>query len=69
VSRKRIEDIELPEAVVMMRIISIKQAAQLAGVSERTLKDSHPDKVIQISPGRIGMRLRDALRIKDRDEP
>jgi hypothetical protein len=54
----------------MMRIVSIKQAAQLAGISERTLKDSHPDKVIQISPGRIGMRLRDALRIKDRsDEP
>jgi hypothetical protein len=69
VSRKRVEDIELPDAVYMMRIVSIKQAAQLAGISERTLKDSHPDKVIQISPGRIGMRLRDALRIKDRNEP
>jgi hypothetical protein len=59
--RKRIEDETLPTAIHLMRIVSIRQAADLAGVNEATLRKQYADKIIRISPGRIGMRVRDAL--------
>jgi hypothetical protein len=63
--RKRIEDEELPTAVQLMRIVSIRQAAELAGIGVRTMLRSHADKIVRISPGRIGMRVRDALMIAE----
>ena len=36
-------------------------AAELAGVSEDTLRRRRPDKIIQLSPRRQGMRVKDAL--------
>jgi hypothetical protein len=48
-----------------MRIINIRQAAELAGVSTRTMQRIHADKIIRISPGRLGMRVRDALMIAE----
>lgn len=64
-SRKRIEDEELPTAIMLMRIVNIRKAAELAGVSKNTLLAHFADKIIQITPGRIGMRVRDALRIAE----
>ena len=43
------------------RIVSISQAARLRGVSEDTLRRHYRDKIIQLSPRRQGMRVRDAL--------
>jgi hypothetical protein len=60
---KRIEDQKLPTAVQLMRIVNLRQASELAGVNERTLLRVHADKIIRVSPGRIGMRVRDALMI------
>ena len=62
-SRKRIENTAFPAEIELMKIISIRQAAELAGVSTRTLQRVLGDKIIRISPGRRGMRVRDALLI------
>jgi hypothetical protein len=45
------------------RIAPIKEAAELRGVSQDTLERTDPDKIIEISPKRRGMRVRDALMI------
>jgi hypothetical protein len=47
--------------LALARIVSLREAAQLAGCSEDTLKRRHASKIIRISPRRLGMRLRDAL--------
>lgn len=46
------------------RVVTLRQAAELAGVSVRTLWRNRPDKFVRLSPGRIGMRKRDALLMK-----
>jgi hypothetical protein len=51
--------------LALARIISLREAAQLAGCSEDTLKRRHPSKIIRISPRRLGMRIRDALFLAD----
>jgi hypothetical protein len=43
------------------RIISIKEAAKLRGVSVDTLRRTDRDKFIQLSDSRLGMRVKDAL--------
>ena len=50
-------------ALELMRIVPLSEAARLSGLSARTLQRNHSDKVIRMSPGRIGMRVRDALMI------
>jgi hypothetical protein len=65
-AKKRLEDHHaLPTAVQLMRIVNLRQAAELAGVSARTMQRVHADKIIRISPGRLGMRVRDALMIAE----
>jgi hypothetical protein len=64
-SKKRLENEPLPTAVQLMKIINLRQAAELAGVSSRTMQRVHADKIIRISPGRLGMRVRDALMIAE----
>jgi hypothetical protein len=46
------------------RIVPLKQAAKLRGVSVDTLTRTSRDKFIAISSARFGMRVRDAL-LKD----
>lgn len=43
------------------RIIPLSKAAELRGVSIDTLKRREPEKIIRLSPRRLGMRLKDAL--------
>jgi hypothetical protein len=44
-----------------LRIIPIAEAVRLSGVSEDGLRRHYPEKIIRLSPRRIGMRLGDAL--------
>jgi hypothetical protein len=44
-----------------LRIISLPEAARLAGCSVDNLKRHHADRLIRLSPRRLGMRLQDAL--------
>jgi hypothetical protein len=43
------------------RIVSLKEAAHLRGVSVDTLKRQYSHKILQLSPRRKGMRIGDAL--------
>jgi hypothetical protein len=52
---------DLPDDLRLKRIIPLREAADLCGVSEDTLRRNHADKCIQVSPRRLGMRLGDAL--------
>jgi hypothetical protein len=54
-------DEELTLFVELERIVSLAEAARLRGVSIRTLQRNDSDKLIQLSPRRRGMRVRDAL--------
>lgn len=62
---KRRERYPLPTAIELMRVVKLSEAAELAGLSPRTLERLHPEKIIRMSPGRRGMRVRDALLIRD----
>jgi hypothetical protein len=43
------------------RIASLQEASRLSSVSVDTLKREHSDKIIRLSPRRLGMRVGDAL--------
>jgi hypothetical protein len=51
-------------AFELLRIASMLEASKLSGVSERTLRRNFPELIIQISKRRQGMRVRDALLLK-----
>ena len=48
-------------AIELERIAPLSEAARLAGVSKDTLQRHHADKILKLSPRRLGMRVRDAL--------
>jgi len=52
-------------AIALARVVTLREAAQLAGVSEDTLKRRRADKIIRLSPRRLGMRVRDAFLLGD----
>jgi hypothetical protein len=46
------------------RIVSLAEGAELSSLSEDSLIRHHRDKLIKLSPGRYGLRIRDALFLK-----
>jgi hypothetical protein len=59
---------QLSDDIELERIISIDEAARLRGVSTDTLRRHDRDKFIQLSPRRLGMRVRDALGLGKQSE-
>jgi hypothetical protein len=57
----------LSREIELERIVSLQEAARLRNISIDTLRRRHREKIIQISPRRQGMRLRDALMLPDKD--
>ena len=53
----------LPVALEGERIISLYEAAEIAGISADTLRRRYGHLIIRISPRRLGIRLRDVLSI------
>ncbi len=47
--------------IELRRVVSLAEAAKLRGVSIDTLKRTQRDKIIRLSPRRLGMRVGDAL--------
>ena len=56
--------VTLSAELELERIVPLQQAAELRSTSVDTLKRRHPDKIIRLSPRRNGMRLRDALMLR-----
>jgi hypothetical protein len=48
-------------AIELQRIVSLSEAARLSGLSKDGLQRHYPDKILQLSPRRLGMRVVDAL--------
>jgi hypothetical protein len=56
---------ELPEltALELNRIVRMSEAERLSGLSEDSLRRNHSDKIIQLGPRAIGMRVGHALQL------
>jgi hypothetical protein len=52
----------------MMRIVSLAEAARLSGLSKQSLRLHHPDKIMRLGKRKDGMRVRDAMMIKQESE-
>lgn len=55
--------IELRPDIELMRVIPLRQAGEVAGISADTIRRRYPEIIVQLSPRRVGVRLRDALNI------
>jgi hypothetical protein len=55
------DDFKLPPRLELDQIISLQEAEQVSSLSPDSWKRNHRDKVIELSPRRLGVRLRDAL--------
>ena len=50
-----------PTWTELHRVIDLKEASRLSGLSIDSIKRHHSDKIIELSPRRRGMRVRDVL--------
>jgi hypothetical protein len=55
--------VQLSQEMEMRRVLPLEQATEITNLSRDTLKRNFPDKIIRLSPRRLGMRLSDALAI------
>jgi len=53
----------LPPELQLEKIIPLQDASDVCGLSEDTIKRNHPDKIIQLSKRRVGIRLKHVLRL------
>ena len=59
------DDFKLPSALELDQIISLQEAKKLSSLSVDSWKRHHADKVVELSPRRLGVRLRDALMLHE----
>jgi hypothetical protein len=57
--------IQLSRELELERIVTLEEAIEFSRLSRDTLKRRHGDRLIRLSPRRVGMRLRGALLLKD----
>jgi len=58
------DSFKLPTALELDRIISMRDAEKVSSLSVDSWKRHHADKLVELSPRRLGVRLRDALMIR-----
>jgi hypothetical protein len=63
-SKPNDDGFKLPPALELERIINLQAAEEVSSLSVDSLKRHHADKIIEMSPRRLGMRLRDALMLR-----
>ena len=51
--------------IELQRIVDMKEAERLSGLSHDTLQRRYPDRIVRLSERRVGMRLRHALLLGD----
>jgi hypothetical protein len=54
---------ELLEGLEGERVIPLPEAGRMNSISVDTIMREHSDKVVRVSPGRLGMKLKDVLAI------
>ena len=55
----------LAQWIELQRIVDLKEASRLSGLSIDTIKRRHAGQIISLSPRRKGVRLADALMLHD----
>ena len=58
-------DLKLPPGLELDRIVTLQEAEKISSLSVDSWKRHHPDKVVELSPRRLGVRLRDALMLRE----
>ena len=58
-------DFKLPSGLELDRIITLQEAEKISSLSVDSWKRHHSDKVVELSPRRRGVRLRDALMLRE----
>jgi len=58
------DDLPSPTAVELNRIVKLPEASRLSSLSEDTLREVYPDKIVKLSPKRDGMRVGHALMLR-----
>jgi hypothetical protein len=58
------DDVKLPTKHELDRIITLQEAEKVSSLSPTSWKRNHPDKILELSKRRLGVRLRDALLLK-----
>ena len=58
------DDFKLSPELELEQIVGLQKVEKLSGLSSDSWKRHHPDKIIKLSPRRLGVRLRDALMLK-----
>jgi hypothetical protein len=58
------DDFKLSPERELDRILSLQEAARVSSLSTWTWRREHADKIITLSPRRLGVRLRDALMLR-----
>jgi hypothetical protein len=61
-------EFHLPTEHTLDQIIPLQEAHKLSGLSPDSWKRNHAEKIIKLSPRRVGIRLRDALMLVDKAE-
>jgi hypothetical protein len=62
-------DLTKLSAIELARIIPLAEAARLSSLSDDVWRREHADKLIKLSPRRVGVRLADALMIRRSPSP
>ncbi len=55
----------LPPSLELEKIISLREAEQISGESEDTIKRHRPEVIIRLSRRRLGIRVKHALRLAE----
>jgi hypothetical protein len=64
---KPINEFKLSPELELARIISLQDAEKISDLSADGWKRHHADKIVKLSPRRLGVRLRDALMLRSTD--
>lgn len=55
------ESFKLPAELVLEQIITLQEAKEVSSLSPDSLKRNHAEKIMELGPHRLGIRLGDAL--------
>ena len=66
---RRAEKLPTPTAFDLDQMLDLKETAALVGLSPDSIKRHYRHLIRRLSPGRVGIRMRDALAIGNPDSP
>jgi hypothetical protein len=58
-------NIDTSDFLELKRIAPLSEVAKLTGLSVDTIRRNHRDRIIKLSPRRVGMRIEDALLLSE----